>query len=97
MKTFTEYLELSSAQNKIVNSISDEFGQFSTDQYGLIPDNVRQTELYKDVRRRFYTEFKKLQDINRMGVKLYAKELREHHAEKRRQDISANNTISKQQ
>jgi len=79
MTNYSEYKELKSNQNTIVDMLSDKLNSFPKSSFGLISDEVRATDEFKNTNVQYNREFKKLQNINQTGVKLFKKEIRKDY------------------
>ncbi len=79
MTNYSEYKELKNNQNAIVDMLSDKLNSFSKGSFGLISDELRATDEFKNTNAQYHREFKKLQSINQTGVKLFKKEIRKDY------------------
>lgn len=79
MTNYSEYKELKSNQNAIVDSLSDKLNSFPKGSFGLISEEIRATDEFKNINAQYHREFKKLQAINQTGMKLFKKEIRKDY------------------
>jgi hypothetical protein len=82
--TYSDYVQIKSNQDKIVDELSDKLNSFPKGDYGLTPAIVRQSEEYKIANASFNREWKQLQDINSFGMKHFKHEIRKAHEERRK-------------
>ena len=83
MNTYSEYKDLQSKQNTIVDMLSDKLNSYPKGDFGMIEESVRVSDEFRLVKSNFNKEFKKLQEINRLGMKMFKKEIRKSNEEKR--------------
>lgn len=83
MNTYSEYKDLQSKQNTIVDMLSDKLNSYQKGDFGMIEESVRVSDEFRLVKSNFNKEFKKLQEINRLGMKMFKKEIRKSNEEKR--------------
>mgnify|MGYP001163365490 FL=1 len=83
MNTYNEYKELQNKQNTIVDMLSDKLNSYPKGDFGMVEESVRMSDEFRLVKSNFNKEFKKLQEINRLGMKMFKKEIRKSHEEKR--------------
>ena len=84
MNSYIEYKELRDKQNIIVDALSDKLNSFPRGQFGLIPDHVTSTDEFKSIKKQYRIEFKKLQNINQQGVRLFKKEINKEYEDSRK-------------
>ena len=75
MKTYEEFEEMSTKQAAIVDELSDKLNSFPMGQFGLVIESVRLSDEYKAINSQFRREFKKLQEINKLGSRLFKKQI----------------------
>lgn len=83
MNTYSEYKDLQSKQNTIVDMLSDKLNSYPKGDFGMIEESVRVSDEFRLVKSNFNKEFKKLQEINTLGMKMFKKEIRKSNEEKR--------------
>ncbi len=83
MNTYSEYKDLQGKQNTIVDMLSDKLNSYPKAVFGMIEESVRVSDEFRLVKSNFNKEFKKLQEINRLGMKMFKKEIRKSYEEKR--------------
>jgi len=83
MNTYSEYKDLQGKQNTIVDMLSDKLNSYPKGDFGMVEESVRLSDEFRLVKSNFNKEFKKLQEINRLGMKMFKKEIRKSHEEKR--------------
>ena len=83
MNTYNEYKELQNKQNTIVDMLSDKLNSYPKGDFGMVEESVRMSDEFRLVKSNFNKEFKKLQEINRLGMKMFKKEIHKSHEEKR--------------
>ena len=83
MNSYSEYKDLQGKQNTIVNMLSDKLNSYPKGDFGMIEESVRVSDEFRLVKSNFNKEFKKLQEINRLGMKMFKKEIRKSYEEKR--------------
>jgi hypothetical protein len=81
--TFEEFKQLKAIQDKRTDEASDLIGSFEKGPNGLTPDHIKQSEQWKTAYRNFNHEFRKTQDLNKLGNKLFKKEIRKEHMDRR--------------
>ena len=84
MKDFNEYKEIRDKQDKIVTELSIKLNSFQKNELGMIVESVRMCDDFKAIKKSFTIEFNKLQDINKLGSKLFRKEIKNEQSEKRK-------------
>lgn len=84
MKTYSEYKDLQCKQNTIVDMLSDKLNSYPKGPFGMVEESVRVSDEFRSVNSSFHKEFKKLQEINRFGMKMFKKEIRKSYEEKRK-------------
>lgn len=84
MKDFNEYKELKEKQDKIVSELSIKLNSFSKNEFGMVVENIRMSDDFNVIKKSFTIEYKKLQDINKLGLKLFKKEIKNEQSEKRK-------------
>jgi len=84
MDTYIKYKKIKDTQNKIVDSLSYKLNLYPKDNNGLIHDSITKTIEFKELKNKFNIEFKKLQNINKIGVKMYKKDILKDIEEKRK-------------
>jgi len=89
MNTYSEYKELQSKQNEIVDMLSDKLNSYPKGDFGMVEEKIRMSDEFKAVNSKFWSEFNKLRAINQVGVKKFKKEIRKDYEEKRMQKIKA--------
>jgi hypothetical protein len=89
METYSEYKDLQGKQNIIVDMLSDKLNSYPKGDFGLVEESVRVSDEFRLVKSEFNKEFKKLQEINKLGMKMFKKEIIKSHEEKRKR-ISTN-------
>lgn len=67
----------------LVSKASEEMKQFPKNDLGMIPDDVRMTEKYKDTKAYYDHVFSLLQKYNQWFVKHYKKEYMEERKNKK--------------
>lgn len=72
--TYFEFKQNIELQNNIVNEIENSFKSFLKGQFGLVSDEDKNSKEYKELKKKFDIEFKKLQEINLYGMKNFKKE-----------------------
>lgn len=82
MKDYSEYKSIQEKQNVIVDSLSDKLNSLPKGAMGLVDENVRISDDYRSLKNNFNKEFRKLQEINRLGSKLFKKEIRKAYQDK---------------
>lgn len=85
MNTYSEYKEVKSKQDAIVDALSDRLNSHPKGLLGMTEESVRMSDEYKALKHLFAKAFKKLQDINSFGMKNFRKEICKEHEEKRKQ------------
>lgn len=88
MTTYSEYKELQSNQNEIVDMLSDKLNSYPKGEFGMIEEAIRKTDEYKYFYFKFRAEFNKLRAINQIGVRKFKKEIRKEYEEKRKAKIN---------
>jgi len=83
MNTYSEYKDLQGKQNTIVDMLSDKLNSYPKWDFGMVEESVRLSDEFRLVKCNFNKEFKKLQEINRLGMKMFKKEIRKSYEEKR--------------
>lgn len=83
MNTYNEYKELQNKQNTIVDILSDKLNSYPKGDFGMVEESLRMSDEFRLVKSNFNKEFKKLQEINRLGMKMFKKEIRKSNEEKR--------------
>ena len=84
MNTYSEYKELKSKQNEIVNILSDKLNSYPKGDLGMTEESVRMSDEFKSVNSKYWAEFNKLRAINQIGVRKFKKEIRKDYEEKRK-------------
>jgi hypothetical protein len=84
MDTYIKYKKIKDDQNKIVDILSHKLNLYPKNNNGLIPDSITKTIEFKQLKNKFNIEFKKLQNINKIGVKMYKKDILKDIQEKRK-------------
>lgn len=84
MKDFNEYKELKEKQYKIVSELSIKLNSFPKNEFGMVVENIRMSDDFKSIKKSFTIEYKKFQDINKLGSKLFKKEIKNEQSEKRK-------------
>lgn len=84
MKDFNEYKELKEKQDKIVSELSIKLNSFPKNEFGMVVENIRMSDDFNSIKKSFTIEYKKLQDINKLGSKLFKKEIKNEQSEKRK-------------
>ena len=85
MKNYSEYKEVKSKQDAIVDVISDKLNSYPKGAFGMTEESVRMSDEYKALKLQYAKEFKKIQDINSFGMKNFKKEINKEREEKRNQ------------
>lgn len=84
MKSYTEYKEMQTKQDAIVDELSDRLNSYPKGEMGLTPDHIKNSEEFKTLNASFKREFNKLREINGLGTRLFKKEIRQANEEKRK-------------
>jgi len=84
MDTYIKYKKIKDDQNKIVDILSHKLNLYTKNNNGLIPDSITKTIEYKQLKNKFIIYFKKLKNINKIGVKMYKKDILKDIQEKRK-------------
>ena len=87
MTNYSEYKELQNKQNAIVDNLSDQLNLYPKGEFGMTEESIRLSDEFKSVNSKFNKEFKKLQEINRLGMKMFNKEIQKAHVAKRNKTI----------
>ena len=82
METFKQFKEAQARQVEIVYSLSRKLSEYPKHYYGMVIESVRMSDEYKALSKDYKQEFKKLQDINKAGVKKYKAELAQERKER---------------
>ena len=85
MNTYSEYKEVKSKQDAIVDMLSDKLNSYPKGAFGKTEESIRMSDEYKALKAQYAKEFKKIQDINSFGMKNYKTEIYKEHEEKRKQ------------
>ena len=83
MNTYSEYKEVKSKQEAIVDMLSDKLNSYPKGAFGMTEESIRMSDEYKALKAQYAKEFKKIQDINSFGMKNFKKEIRKEYEEKR--------------
>jgi hypothetical protein len=81
--TYEEFKQLKAIQDKRTDKASDLIGSFDKLPNGLTPDHIKQSEQWKTAYRNFNHEFRKTRELNQLGNKLFKKEIRKEHMDRR--------------
>lgn len=88
MKTYLEYIAARNAQNEIVDILSKKLNQYPKDSWGLVSDDVKSLPEFIEDKIQFNKEFKKLQEINKEGVKKFKKDIQQSSKDRRKRVIT---------
>lgn len=83
MNTYSEYKDLQGKQNTIVDILSDKLNSYPKGHFGMVEESIRMGDEFRLVKSNFNKEFKKLREINRIGMKMFKKEILKSYEEKR--------------
>lgn len=89
MTTYSEYKDLQSKQNAIVDMLSDKLNSYLKGHFGMVEESIRMSDEFKSVNSKYWAEFNKLRAINQIGVKKFKKEMRKDYEEKRKAKIKS--------
>jgi hypothetical protein len=81
---YKEYKELKKEQTNKVAQIELNLKGFESYPNGLVKEEVRATKEYKQTNTMFQNEFNTLQEINKIGTKLFKKEMNKERLELKR-------------
>ena len=84
MKDFNEYKEIRDKQEIIVSELSIKLNSFQKNEFGMVVESVRMSDDFKAIKKSFTIEFNKLREINKLGSKLFKKEIKNEQNEKRK-------------
>ena len=84
MKNYNEYKEMKEKQETIVFDLSNKLNSFPKNELGMTVENIRRHDEFKAIQNLYSIEFKKLQDLNKLGSNLFKKELANERNEKRK-------------
>lgn len=90
MNNYNEYKEIKNKQNAIVDELSDKLNSYPKDNLGMVIESARVSSEFRELKTQYQKEFKKLQDINREGMKKFKKEIRDEYESKRIKRIIGN-------
>lgn len=88
METYSEYKQLKAAQNIIVDELSDKLNSFEKYNNGMVIESVRLSDNFKKINSKYLKEFKKLQEINKQGMRLFKKDIRKEYEDRRKLTIN---------
>lgn len=80
---YKEFKEIKEAQNKKVDILSDQLNSFPKESNGMVIESIRLSDDYRKLKHQYSKEWKAYQNINKVGVKLFKKEIREDALAKR--------------
>jgi hypothetical protein len=83
MITYSEYKDVQSKQNAVVNVLSEKINSYPKGRFGLIDDSIRVSPEFRALKNQFDIEFRSLQQINSFGMKRFKKEIYKDRIEKR--------------
>lgn len=80
---YLEYKKIRSKQITITDELSNILNSFTKESNGMIIESIRLSNEYKALKNKFNIEFKKEQEITKLGMKLFKKEMRDESLAKR--------------
>jgi hypothetical protein len=89
---YEEFKSLKAIQDERTDIASDLMNSFAKYKLpnGLTPDHIKQTEQWKEAKKQWNTQFSRTRELNKLGNKLFKKEIREDHRLKREALIRKN-------
>lgn len=75
MLTFEQYKDTRDMLQMKIDEVSAELHKFPRGMMGLVPDDVRVSDEYREKKIRYQSLFNSLRDLNGKYVKIYKKEL----------------------
>ena len=84
MNSFEFYLKQKEGAELLVKQFSEQLRKFPKLPNGLVPDDIKKSPSYREVKAAYNLAFKRLQEINYYGMKHFNKEIREHLKNKRK-------------
>jgi hypothetical protein len=74
--TYSEFKNLKAKLNKDVNKLSDELNSYERNDYGLATKETKKLKGYQSCKMLYKIKFKQLQEINKIGMRLFKNEIR---------------------
>jgi hypothetical protein len=89
---YEEFKALKAIQDERTDIASDLMNSFAKHKLpnGLTPDHIKQTEQWKEAKKQWNTQFSRTRELNKLGNRLFKKEIREDHRLKREALIRKN-------